>query len=128
MPQDQASGSAANDFGREAASRVAEIIGAKLRGPASNEADYRGRRVVIKCARAGTTSVGVTYKMQPRLDEIIGAFEVAGGAYELFVLPVADFTKHQRQTASTGASAGKVGLVSRAVFVSHGRFLCKVTL
>lgn len=114
-PQDQASGFAANEYGRQTARRIAEIIGAKLRGPARNEADYKGRRVVIKCAKAGTTSVGVTYKMQPRIDEVIGAFGATDRTYDLFALPVADFIKHQRQTASTGASAGRVAQTSKPV-------------
>lgn len=128
MPQDQASGAAANDYGRETARRIATAIGARIRGSASNEADYDGRRVVIKCARAATSSVGVTYKMLERLQEVVGAFESSSGEYELFALPVSEFRKYQRPTASAGAAAGKVGLVSRAIFVSHGRFLKRVPL
>jgi len=128
MPQDQTTGAAANEFGRQTARRLATAIGARIRGSGSNEADYQGRRIVIKCARAATSSVGVTYRMLEHLHEVVGAFENANGAYELFALPAAEFVKHQRPTASTGAAAGKVGLVSRTVFESQGRFLKRVVL
>lgn len=128
MPQSQISGAAANDFGRKTASLVAVALGTKLASARSNEAQFHGRRVVIKCARYKTTSVGVTYKMQKSLDEVLGAFEVEPGEYKVFELPIATFIKFQRPSKSKGASVHQVGLVSRSEFVKRGKFLVSLPL
>lgn len=126
MPQDQETGAAANAYGRETARRIAAAVGAKILGRSSNEAELNGMRVVIKCARAKTTSVGVTYQMQKHIHAVVGAFEEPDGAYKVFSLPMATFAKAQRPTQSKGAAAGKVGLVSRAVFESSGTLIASV--
>jgi hypothetical protein len=126
VPQDQASGAVANKYGRETARIIAAAIGAKMLGRASNEAELKGSRVVIKCARAKTTSVGVTYQMQKELHSVIAAFELEDGTYKVISLPITAFAKAQRPTRSQGAAAGKVGLVSRAVFESTGLNIANV--
>ena len=122
MPQDQSTGAEANDYGRRTARAIAAALGAKLNGTRSNEATRNGARVVIKCARSGTTSVGVTYEMQKSLQYVFAAFEMAPatGKYEVFSLPLEIFIKNQRPSRSKGNSAHKVGLVSRSVFITHG--------
>ena len=75
MGQDRNTGAAADEFGRTTAPLIAKRIGATMLGSASNEATLGGKRVVIKCARSQTTSVGVTYLMLNKLDQVIGAFE-----------------------------------------------------
>lgn len=126
MPQNQESGAAANAYGWETARRIAKAIGAKILGRSSNEAELGGMRVVIKCARAKTTSVGVTYRMQEHIQAVVAAFEADDGGYKVFSLPMTEFAKAQRPTKSKGAAAGKVGLVSRAVFESSGTVVATV--
>ena len=128
MPQDQSSGAAANEYGRATAKLIASAIGATMIGNRSNEAQYKGKRIVIKCARSATTSVGVTYEMQKNLHEILAAFETTKDKYEVFSLPVAIFSAKQRPTRSQGAAAHKVGLVSRKVFIESGVFVSSVSV
>ena len=123
MGQDQISGMTANAFGRQMGRTIAAALGAEPLTNNGNEFSLGGNRVAIKCAKAKTTSVGVTHTMLDRLSEVIGAFETATGTYDLYALPAAQFRERMRATRSTGPSAGKVGLVSRSVFLSEGRFI-----
>jgi hypothetical protein len=128
MPQDRGSGAAANEWGRDTARRIATKIGATMKSRASNEATYEGRRVVIKCAATKTNSVGVTYKMLPTLDCVIGAFQIDDGSFELWKLKPTDFSNAMRETRSRGTAAGKVGIVSRDAFQERGEFVTRIRL
>jgi hypothetical protein len=128
MAQDRDTGAAANEFGRETAPRIARMIGATMLGSTSNEATLDGKRVVIKCARQRTTSIGVTYLMLDNLDQVIGAFEQGDGSFTLYALPASRFRAEMRESQSRGASAGKVGLVSRKVSEASGDSLGAVSL
>lgn len=123
MTQNRTSGAAGNAFGSETAPLIAVAIGAQMLGAQSNEAVYKNRRVVIKCARPKTTSVGVTYLMLDRVAAVIGAFQQNDGSFKVVSLPAAVFRKKMRDTRSTGASKGRVGLVGRAVFESAGSMI-----
>ena len=94
----------------------------------SNEARLDGEQVVIKCAALNTESVGVTFKMLETLDAIIAAFQLDDGSFELWSLPSDVFRAEMRDTRSQGASAGKVGLVSRAVFSSCGTLVGRIRI
>lgn len=128
MQQDQESGASGDAFGTETAPLIAKSIGAIMLGPNSNEAKYHGQSVVIKCAGARTKSVGVTYLMLKRLQQVIGAFQQDDGSFEVIALPAAIFKEEMRETKSKGASAGRVGLVSKRVFAAKGEFLGSVRL
>ena len=128
MSQNQATGAAGNSFGRETAPRIAAAIGATMLGRTSNEALLNGHRVVIKSARSRTQSVGVTYLMLERLKSIIGAFQGEDGAFEVFALPADEFRAHMTETRSTGAAAGKVGIVAKRVFLAEGKLIAKVPM
>jgi len=128
MSQDRASGAAADEWGRQTARALAQRLGATNPTRHSNEYLLDGKRVVIKCAGPDTDSVGVTFQMLDRLDEVLGAFQRADGAFDIWSLSPADFKEHMRDTRSRGASAGKVGLVKRDVFQSRGRSLGRVRL
>jgi len=86
----------------------------------SNEFTFRGRHVVIKTAHENTTSVGVTYHMLERLDDVLAALEVSSGEFEVWSLPARTFEQHVRDSRSRGG-AGKVGLVTRRVFQELGQ-------
>lgn len=120
MSQDRESGAAANAWGRRTAISVAEHLGATNLSSGSNECVLNGERVVIKCAAARTSSVGVTFKMLERLDAIIGAFQLEDGAFELWSLSPSVFESEMTDTRSLGASAGKVGIVRKDVFRERG--------
>jgi hypothetical protein len=97
-----------------------------MKSRASNEALLNGKNVVIKCAAPATDSVGVTYKMLETLDAIIGAFQLDDGSFELWSLSPEQFESAMRKTRSRGPSAGKVAIVRRSIFVSHGIHLGRV--
>jgi hypothetical protein len=122
MPQDKESGAEASRYGHECGERIAGALGTRLLSGASNECQFNGERVVIKCARRDTTKVGVSYNMLPKLDAVLGAFEDADGSYRVMRLPAqrcAPLMKSE-PTHSRGPSAGKVGMVNRAVFEHEG--------
>lgn len=111
MSQNRASGAAADEWGRQTARALAQQLGATKLSLRSNECLLEGKRLVIKCAAPDTDSVGVTFKMLDRLDEVVGAFQRDDGAFDLWSLAPSVFKKDMRDTRSRGASAGKVGLV-----------------
>jgi hypothetical protein len=122
MPQDRKTGAKANQFGRDMARKVAKAMGAELIRKGSNEAEYKGKRVVIKCANARTDSLGVSYKMIKRLDSVIGAFVQEDGRHVDLVSVAASIVKdNMAPTKSKGASAGKVGIVKNRVVHDKGR-------
>jgi hypothetical protein len=118
--QSRESGAAANEYGRKTAQSVARVIGAASTSSTSNEFKFNDAAVTIRCARAKTTSVGVSLLMLDRISEILGAFENADGTYSVCSLSPATFKKHMRPTRSRGPSAGRVGLVSRTAFEQFG--------
>ena len=128
MKQDQLSGAAADEWGRKTARALASELGAKMKSQTSNEATFKGKNVVIKCAAPATGSVGVTFKMLDRLDSVVAAFQRDDGSFELWSLPADKFRRAMRDTRSTGASAGKVGLVRKDKFEKHGELITRVTL
>jgi hypothetical protein len=128
MPQDQASGAAGNEFGRANAKRLAEALGATLTRPGTNEARWQGRLVALKSASQHTSSIGVTYLMLNRVDEVIAAFEQPDGTFDIFALSSAAFRSAMRPTRSKGPSAGRVGIVRRSVFEESGRHIGAIRL
>ena len=129
MPQDRESGAAAVEYGLETARRIAKFLGAKKIGNLrSNEYDLEGKRVVIKCARATTKSVGVLYHMLTRLDAVIGCFETEAGSYELYKMTPEMYTKNMRPTRSKGASSGRVGIVRKSTFIDKSKRIKTVKL
>ncbi len=128
MSQDRASGAAANTWGRETARALALRLGGTQLSQRSNECTLDGRRVVIHCARPGTDSVGVTFVMLDRLDDVIGAFQRDDGAFDLWSITPVAYRDHMRDTRSRGASAGKVGIVRRDVFQTKGKSMGSVRL
>jgi hypothetical protein len=126
MPQNRKSGAAANKWGRQTARKIATEIGAVMLGSNSNEARFRNKRVVIKCARRATVNIGVMFNMLERLDSIIGAFQLADNSFKLWTLAIPVFRSEMRVTRSKGVSAGKVGQVQRSVFVNRGRLLGRI--
>lgn len=120
MPQDKETGAAGNQFGRTTAPLIARAIGAQMLGTQSNEAELDGERIAIKCARAGTPSVGVSYLMLRRIGRVLGAFEQLNGSFCIYSLTVDEYSRAMTPTKSKGPSAGRVGLVRRAVFEAKG--------
>ena len=64
MSQNKVSGAAANKWGLQTARRIAPKIGAAVLNSNSNEVRFKGKRVVIKCVKAATNSVRVTFKVK----------------------------------------------------------------
>ena len=110
MPQDQNTGAAGNEFGRENAKKLAETLGAKLTKPGSNEARWDGKLVALKSAAVNTKSVGVTYLMLDRIDEVIAALQRDDGAFDLYSLSASAFRSAMTRIAvRVHASRGPYG-------------------
>ena len=118
--QSRESGAVANEYGRKTAQAVARIIGAASTSSTSNEFKLNDAAATIRCARAQTTSVGVSLLMLDRISKVFAAFETADGTYSVYALSPETFKEHMRPTRSRGPSAGKVVLVSRTVFEQLG--------
>ncbi len=125
MPQDQESGRRANIYGRRTAKKIAkQLNGKKVAGREnSNEYEIDNRKVVIKTAKVKTTKVGVSYLMLKRIDAILGSFETENGTYDIYELSPDVFCEHMTPTGSQGPSSGKVGMVSKSVFLNQGKFV-----
>lgn len=103
------------------AETIARAIGATLIRPGSNEAMLDGKHTVIKSGRLRTRSVGVSKKMLPKLDTVVAAFQRENGSSDVFSLDAQIFKAKMTDTRSRGRSAGKVGIVSKPVFVTEGQ-------
>jgi len=129
MPQGRESGARAVEYGIRTARKIAEKIGGKKTGkPRSNEYEVDNRKIVIKCARSTTKSVGVPYQMLDRVIAIWGSFETENGAYEIYEMSPDIYREHMRPTRSTGPSAGRVGIVRKSAFLDRGKFLMRVNI
>ena len=128
MPQTPASGAAGNAFGRTMAPKVAAAIGARMVGNGSNEALWNGKRIVIKSARANTSSIGVTYRMLDYIDSVVAAFEREDSSFDLFEVSANAYKKLMTPTRSLGASAGRVGIVRRQSIEETGKPLRRMTV
>jgi hypothetical protein len=59
--------------------------------------------------------------MLERVDAVIAAFQQDDGSFQIFQLTPQQYKENMRATGSRGASAHKVGLVTRAVFEREGK-------
>jgi hypothetical protein len=128
MPQNRQTGAAASTWGRKTAREIAKSIGASIPTGSSNKCQLDGEPVALHCARRRTKSVGVTYTMLERVKKVIGAFEEDGGRFRVMALTPEDFRRNMRPTRSTGASAGKVGIVSKTAFEREGKLVKVLTI
>lgn len=128
MPQDRVTGATAAKWGRDTARKIAAALGASPPSGNSNECVLDGLRIVIKCAAPKTDSIGVTYLMLDRISEILGAFQIDGATFDIWSLSADVAKSAMRPTASRGASAGRVGIVSRTTFFEKGRNIRRVQI
>ncbi len=129
MPQDRESGAQAVEYGLQTARKIAQKLdGRKIGNSRSNEYEVSGKKIVIKCARFNTNSVGVSYQMLDRVAAILGSFEVENGNYDIYELKPDIYRANMRPTRSTGSSAGRVGIVRKSIFLDQGKFLRCISL
>lgn len=129
MPQDQVSGARAVEYGLQAARKIAQKLdGIKIGKERSNEYEVDGRKIVIKCARLNTKSVGVPYQLLDRVDAILGSFENENSSYDLYEMTPDIYRKSMKPTHSTGPSSGRVGMVRKSIFIDQGKFLERINL
>jgi len=129
MSQDRESGARAVEYGLATARKIAKKFKAnKIGNPRSNEYEIGNKKVVIKCARATTNSVGVPYQMLDRVESIYGAFEIDDNEYEIIEITSKAFSENMRETKSKGASAGRVGLVRKSYFHTHGKAIKRIKI
>ena len=123
MSQTSLSGAQASGWGLRCGRALASLLGASSPQRNSNRCKLNGQWVVMKCAHFKNDKVGVSYHMLEQLDAVIGAFEDADGRYDVWSLSPEMYRQEMTGTRSTGASAGKVGVVTKRVFQTHGSFL-----
>jgi hypothetical protein len=122
MPQDQRSGATAAEWGLVTGRKLAQQLGATSLSPTSNECLLKGERIVVKCAKPETDSVGVTFRMLNRISRVFGAFQQQDGSFDVWALPTSAFGRTMRDSQS-GRQPGttpKVGLVRRSTFMGSG--------
>jgi hypothetical protein len=129
MPQGQESGARAVEYGLQTARKIAKKLdGVKIGNARSNEYQIKKRKVVIKCARNTTNSVGVPYQMLDRVAAVLGSFETESGAYDIYEMSPDAYRKLMRPTRSKGPSAGRVGIVRKSAFIDRGKFLMNLQI
>ena len=129
MPQCQEGGARAVEYGLQTARKIAEKLGGiGIGNDRSNEYVINGKKVVLKCARVSTNSIGVTYQMLDRVSAIRGSFETENGTYDIYEMSPDTYRENMRPTRSTGPSAGRVGMLRKSAFVMQGKFLMNVRI
>ena len=128
--QRRLAGRQANRWGRKAARKVMEKIGAQRRprGNNSNECMLSDERVVIKLAKAKTTSVKITYRMLRRIQAIIGAFEGTDGEFHLWKISSRVYEDNMWEDPKKRALSLRAGTVTRRIFEEKGESMGAVTL
>jgi len=124
MPQDAKSGARANKYGRVTSRLIAKKIGAISLKKNSNEFAFEGRLITIRCAQKGNVKVGVLYRMLDRVDSVVAAFETEKKLYDLYEMTPSLYKMHMRDSKNEG----RLGLVSKQVFVKKGKSLRRVRL
>jgi len=66
--------------------------------------------------------------MLDRIDAVIAALEQDNEEYKLYEISPQSFKQNMRETKSKGASAGKVGLVRKTVFMNKGKLIYTIRL
>ncbi len=120
MPQNQETGAAGSHYGHECGRKIIAALGGKKLNSRSNAFLLDGKQYSVHCARRHTTSVGVTYLVLEHLDAVLGAFQQEDGSYRVLLLSAKQYRDNMYPTRSRGASAGRVGMVRRAVFEDVG--------
>ncbi len=128
MPQNQQTGAAGSGYGHECGKKIIAALGGKKLNSRSNVFLLDGKRYTVHCARKRTTSVGVTYLVLKNLDAVLGAFQQEDGSYRLLKLSAKQYRDNMYPTRSKGPSAGRVGMVRRAVFEDIGTLFKLVRL
>jgi hypothetical protein len=98
-------------------------LGAEKISRNSNECRLGDEIVVIKCSSPRSKRVGVSYVMLDRLAAVIGAFARNSSEFDLYRLSPEHYERHMTPTRSKGASAGRVGIVTKNVFLQLGKYL-----
>ena len=75
-----------------------------------------------------TIIAALTGAMLERLDNVVGAFEQDDGLFDLWSLTPSQYKLYMRDTASKGRSAGKIGIVSKSIFLEHGKTLGRIAI
>jgi hypothetical protein len=104
---------------------IAKRIGAKKLSAKSNEFEWKGQRITIHSARHGNLGIGVTYKTLPRIQVIVGAFEVAPDEFELWSISPEVFQANMRDSPT---GKGKTALLQKKTFTEQGKFETKLFL
>ena len=96
-------------------------MGVKKASGASNEVAWNGEPAVIKCCHPGTSSIGVTATMLPRLAAVLVAVEDDGGEVQVWELPASRFRADMYDSRSSGSLGGRVKMLARSIVVREGR-------
>jgi len=88
----------------------------------------KGRRIGVKTAKSRTRSVGVTYLVLDRVDDVYAGWETSPDEFEVWSLPASVFRSKMRATASHGPSTGRVGIVNRTTFEQLGHHIGRIRL
>ena len=125
MPQDRESGDRARRWGFSMAQKVASHLGAKLANPGrSNEADWKGRRILIKSAHYGVNQIGATPATLNRVEAIIIALQENDKGYTLYEITPAFFAS--RMSPSRSPRASHVMMVSCSDVRRAGKVLERI--
>ena len=119
MSQNQATGAAANQWGRQTAQKLIIAYGGKSASSTSNEFFKDEELLVMKCAAPATTSVGVSYKMLDRIHGVVAAFADTPSKFSIYRMSSEKYKALMRPTASRGTSSGRVGVVSKGAFIEY---------
>lgn len=123
MTQNRETGAAANQFGKEAAIKIAQHLKLKRLSSRTNEVIYKGQRAVIKSAHLGNGYIGVTLNMLERIDLILAAFETVDCQFDLYTLDVNTFSDNIRI-----GHHEHIGLVRKKIFHEEGDFINSLKL
>ena len=121
MPQDRESGAAGREYGLRTGRGLAKLMGLKKLSGTSNEVVWNGQPAVIKACNPGTSSIGITASMLPRLETVLVAVEDDHRRVQVWALPATRFRADMYDSRSTGSVGGRVKMLARSIITQEGR-------
>jgi len=127
MGQTRETGAAANKYGHTMARKIAHYLGTQLLSNKSNEIEFLGERLVIKCAHKNVPEIGVSLAMLKRIDGIIAVLEDKNEKYTLYKVSPQWYRGNMKSSRSKSPSASKVMMVPCKAVRETGRIIKKIS-
>jgi hypothetical protein len=113
---------APSQWGRRLARRIGDKFGVQMvDNHSKNHGVFRGKAIIIKCAKSPKPSVSILESNLARTDELWAVYLMPEGHADVWVVPIADVRRHGYFTRGINTQR-RVELTLRKVIISGRHF------